>query len=252
MLYVIEDYNRLLKIRIYIQGENQYRLVPVTKRDGSSIRIGNLIFRGTEEQFCIFLRRIKAKDNATDPPSSKGRTYRQMIQTAKDGTDPYIWIWSKFWNKGNKIMSMNEKITIQKEFKISGTDIILEKGDIIEIYHRTLKKDVDKYTLDALIKRKVGSELSKISSPPYYSEIPLDLIAKILEKYNLVLLQEDLLEWSGMLLGSDSQTTITVGDLTTGQKQSYGTVYKPYTNTSLALSWYKMQSGKFEVVCYLA
>lgn len=53
-----------------------------------------IVFRGTEEAFKKFLMRVKAKDTQTEPASVKNRTYQQMIDQAKTGLDPYVYIWS--------------------------------------------------------------------------------------------------------------------------------------------------------------
>ena len=110
----IEEYNRLLKVKLFQQGNNQWRLLPVEKRDGSAIRRKDITFRGNDEKLKLLLRRLKAKDNASDPPSSKNRTYQQMINTAKDKSDPYIWIWMKVWNNykdGKKILNYEKNNT---------------------------------------------------------------------------------------------------------------------------------------------
>ena len=104
-----EERNKLLKVRIYIEGNEQYRLKPVSTKDGQQVNKGEFRFRGTEDDFCLLLKRLKAKDHETDPPSAKNRTYKQMIQTAKNGSDPYIWIWSKFWNARNTIQKVEKK-----------------------------------------------------------------------------------------------------------------------------------------------
>jgi len=139
---IIEEFNRLLKVRLYKQGENQWRLVPVQKRDGTQIRRGEIIFRGDEEKLKLLLRRLKAKDNETDPPSVKNRTYQQMIDGAKDKSDPWIWIELKDWNKyrnNNKITTMENyktlNLEINKPVKIEQKDgaLILERGDKIRI-----------------------------------------------------------------------------------------------------------------------
>lgn len=117
---LIEERNRLIKIRIFKQGSNQWRLLPVEKRDGSSIRRGEITFRGDEEKFRKLLMKLKAKDVETDPPSVKGKTYQQMIDTAKDGSDPYIWVWLNIWNKyrnDNKLtIAERQKRLISSEF----------------------------------------------------------------------------------------------------------------------------------------
>lgn len=53
-----------------------------------------IVFRGSEEGFRSFLRKVKAKDTETTPASVKNRTYQQMIDQAKQKIDPYVFIWS--------------------------------------------------------------------------------------------------------------------------------------------------------------
>lgn len=105
----IEERNKLLLVKIYCQSDNQWRLVPRQKKDGSSIRKGDIIFRGSEEEFKKLLRKLKAKDHATSPASQKNTTYQQMVNTAKDKSDPYIWVELRHWNSyraDNKITTM--------------------------------------------------------------------------------------------------------------------------------------------------
>jgi hypothetical protein len=101
-----EEANQLLRVRIYIEGNNQYRLKPMSTKSGQQVNKGEFRFRGSEDDFALLLRRLKAKDHETDPPSEKNRTYKQMIQSAKDGSDPYIWIWSKHWQSRNTVQSI--------------------------------------------------------------------------------------------------------------------------------------------------
>lgn len=103
-----EERSKLLKVRIYVEGNQQYRLKPVSGKDGNQVNKGEFRFRGSEEDFALLLRRLKAKDHETDPPSAKNRTYKQMIQSARDGSDPYIWIWSKFWSARNTIQKVEK------------------------------------------------------------------------------------------------------------------------------------------------
>lgn len=67
----------------------------------------SLTFRGEDDRFKTFLRRIKAKDSSTFPPSSKQRTYQQMIDDAKNGDDSKpIYIWSNMIPKGDTIHTL--------------------------------------------------------------------------------------------------------------------------------------------------
>ena len=110
-------------------------------------------------------------------------------------------------------------------------------------------------TLLPKIKKKVNKALHTLATNKYFDSIPLNDIKRILERADIILLQEDGTPWSGFLLGDDASASIVVGDKN-DVVSSYGdsiiAVYRPYTNTSLQLSWYRMPSGKFEVGVYLS
>jgi len=82
----------LYKCRITIYKDS-YTL-NCTPLNSNGYKNKSLVFRGSEEGFKKFLMKVKAKDTETLPASSKNRTYQQMIDQAKSGEDPYIYIWS--------------------------------------------------------------------------------------------------------------------------------------------------------------
>ena len=110
-------------------------------------------------------------------------------------------------------------------------------------------------TLPPKIKKKVNKALHSLTTNKHFDSIPLNDIKRILERADLILLQEDGTPWSGFLMGDSASASIVVGDKNDIVK-SYGdsiiAVYRPYTNTRLQLSWYRMPSGKFEVSTYLS
>lgn len=63
----------------------------------------------------------------------------------------------------------------------------------------------------------------------------------------IVVLQEDNTLWSGMLLGSNEQVYFDIADMATENNKKY----IPFKNSMLALSYYKMSSGRYEINCYL-
>ena len=172
---IVEERNRLIKIRIYKQGSSQWRLLPVEKKDGSSIRKGEITFRGDEEAFRKLLMKLKAKDVETDPPSVKGKTYQQMINTAKDGSDPYIWVWLKIWNKYRN----DNRLTIAEgELRLISKTIFLEN---------CLKKFIDFYRKNRY--NGVNSVLTALDDFMQINDINLvwedfeDLVALLENKY---------------------------------------------------------------------
>ena len=90
------------------------------------------------------------------------------------------------------------------------------------------------------IMREVNKYLAELGKEYHYS-IPLIDIFEELDRYNLSAVDEDGEPWQGMLLGADSRTTIEVIDMETGKY--FCTLY---------LSWYKMESGRYEIVSYIS
>ncbi len=109
-------------------------MLPVENKDGSKIRRGEITFRGDEESFRKLLMKLKAKDAETDPPSVKGKTYQQMIDTAKDGSDPYIWVWLTIWNKYRN----DNKLTIAERYSTIGNFINNYLEDFLNFFNKNM------------------------------------------------------------------------------------------------------------------
>lgn len=80
----------------------------------------------------------------------------------------------------------------------------------------------------------------------FYDFIPLDKVSEILAEAGVVLLQEDNTEWSGFLCGRDSRAVFTLGDIAT--KDDRG-MYQPIKDC-LYFSWYKHETGRYEINMY--
>ena len=122
---------------------------------------------------------------------------------------------------------------------------------------------MDKYLYDSKnkklyikpnVRKKINTAIRKLTTPKsrtvYFKAIPLQDIFDILEKNGVVALQQDNTEWDGFLTGATGTITIALAPSSSKMKGNY-TTYEPYVNTSLALQWYKMQTGKYEVTCYI-
>lgn len=96
--------------------------------------------------------------------------------------------------------------------------------------------------LSNFIRNKINDAFSSKNFGIYFGKIPFDKIDDILKKYDLMLVQEDGTPWEGIISGESGKTTIDVARI------SDNVIMK---NTSLFLSWYKMDSGKFELIIYL-
>lgn len=88
----------------------------------------------------------------------------------------------------------------------------------------------------------------------YSDAIPLGDINELLKTHGYILLQEDGTEWSGFLSGDQGRTTIAVGrkDPLPGDMWPEPPFYPEVENTVLVLTWYKMPSGRYEVVAHLS
>lgn len=104
--------------------------------------------------------------------------------------------------------------------------------------------------LDSATKRKVGKEVSAMSSGnKYYDAIPLKDMFDILDKYGIVALQEDNTPWSGMLTGRDGEATLPLAPKDSKNDKGF---YTPYSNVGVHFSWYKMESGRYEFIAYVS
>ena len=96
--------------------------------------------------------------------------------------------------------------------------------------------------LPASDRKKGQKALLEFLKPTYFDGIPMEEIMKVLkDSADIEVVQEDGSRWSGMLLGDSAADSFDLG------KDG-----KLINNTSLFLSWYKMPSGKMEVIGYLS
>ena len=102
------------------------------------------------------------------------------------------------------------------------------------------------------LRNKVNKDINKILKPTYFSSIPLDKIQNALDKHGLVLLQEDQTEWGGFLLGGSKETQIVTFHLGWKETKDDDGRYQVVPNMSLNLSYFKMPSGKYEVIAYVS
>lgn len=106
--------------------------------------------------------------------------------------------------------------------------------------------------LDVASKKKVNRTIQEITKQNYFDQIPLDLIFDGLKKHGLVVLQEDQTLWDGFLLGRDEHVIFEIAYQSSEYEGNNGIpTYVPITNAGLSLSWYKMESGRYEIVAYV-
>jgi hypothetical protein len=135
---------------------------------------------------------------------------------------------------------------------------LIDKAGIKEGYTiRSLTSEVPRDYIsptkaNASIRSRINKDLHKLLKPTYFKLIPLDKIFNVLDKHGIVVLQEDQTEWSGFLTGG-IKSTVQVHFLL-GWKDSMDEDkrYQVIPNMALNLSYFKMPSGKFEVISYVS
>jgi len=101
-------------------------------------------------------------------------------------------------------------------------------------------------------KRAVTAGLVELTTPGhrtrYFRAIPLKQIQQVLGLHGLKALQEDQTEFSGFFCGATGDAFL---DLGYGDPDEDGR-YEIVKNACLALQWYKMESGRYEITTYLS
>jgi len=109
-----------------------------------------------------------------------------------------------------------------------------------------------KLKLSSNIRKRLNNDLYDLTTPNnqtrYFDKIPLQDIFNILKKYKIVALQEDNTEWDGFLVGSKAEVTFPIAPVQTRNPLK---MYTPFDNAMLRMSWYKMGSGRYEIVAYV-
>ena len=87
----------------------------------------------------------------------------------------------------------------------------------------------------------------------YRDKIPLGDIFAALRKAGLVAIQEDGRAWTGMLCGREGKAMIEVATVMSARTTpEHDLTFQPADNVALNLSWYKMETGRYETNAYLA
>ena len=92
-------------------------------------------------------------------------------------------------------------------------------------------------------KKQVNKKLYSLYSGRYFEAIPLDQIFGILKDVDYTPLQEDGRPWDGLLCGTEGQVYFDLG---------HSENLKLDKSALLAMSWYKMPSGRYEIISYVS
>ena len=116
----------------------------------------------------------------------------------------------------------------------------------------SLKSDVRFKKLRSDVRKKISEDLFKLTNNVYHVGFPIKDINSIFLRRGYVLLQEDWTEFSGFFTGSRGRATIEFGSAESGREENGVTFYTPVENSALILTWYKIESGRYEIVAYLS
>ena len=106
------EYRYLIPVRCYYnEGMNCF----VFKFNGKTLSVKNV----EDSELVRVFRLSKMKDEETEPRSARGKTYTEMVQSIKDGTDRINYIWSNY--EQLFIQEMNALVTASQEKKDAGT-----------------------------------------------------------------------------------------------------------------------------------
>lgn len=109
-----------------------------------------------------------------------------------------------------------------------------------------------KVSLASGVKGKINREFGKLLKPIYFTSIPLGDLMDICEKYGVIVIMEDYRRWSGLLVGREGTVYFDLADKKSETEYKGDIVYTSiFKNARLALQWYKMPSGKYEITSYV-
>lgn len=88
------------------------------------------------------------------------------------------------------------------------------------------------------VRNKINKEFSR-TVLQYEDEIPMDKIMTACEKFGGLVVDEAGESWSGIFCGRNGNANIEVK-------------FDDYTPMYIVLNWYKMPSGRYEIVVYIS
>ncbi len=101
-----------------------------------------------------------------------------------------------------------------------------------------------KNSLSQKTRNAINRDVRSLLAPTYFDAIPLEEIFNTVKAHGFVPLQEDGEEWEGFLCGGSKETVQVYFDL--------GNENGLIDNAALALSYFKMGSGRWEVISYIS
>ena len=89
-------------------------------------------------------------------------------------------------------------------------------------------------------RKAINREIGVLLKPIYFDQIPLDDLMDVIKKHGFLVVDEAGDPWQGFLCGREGNAVFDIISID-GKKAKY----------CLILQWYKMPSGKYEIVSYV-
>ena len=104
-----------------------------------------------------------------------------------------------------------------------------------------------------LVISKINKSLKKYIDVNYYKEIPVGLVQKALEDNGFTLVDDDGTKFNAFFCGEQGNAKLNYALITSFDQAMYkgvGAFKNVVGNSSVIISWFKMESGKYEINVY--
>lgn len=111
-----------------------------------------------------------------------------------------------------------------------------------------------KMLINSSVRKTAQVVLQNVVKRTYFKHIPINDIDIALQDMEIVMVQEDNTEWTGMFCGDQGECFIRLAPMNFNINKDGVLFYTPYENTGLRLTWYRCESRKdrkFEVIAYI-
>jgi len=128
---------------------------------------------------------------------------------------------------------------------------VISEAQVRNLTMSVPKDFIAKQKFNSSIRNRINKDINKILKPTYFKAIPLKAIMDAMEKHGVTLLDDDYTEWSGFFTGGVKDTQVVHFLLGwTDTKDDRG-MHRVIPNAAFTMSYFKMPSGKYEVIGYV-
>lgn len=150
----------------------------------------------------------------------------------------------------NKSVAMKKAKTIHSKLGKKGFSSI-EEAQVRNLTMSVPKDFMAKQRFNASIRNRINKDIHKILKPTYFKAIPLKAIMDSMGKHGVTLLDDDYTEWSGFFTGGVKDTQMVHFLLGWKDTRDEKGMHRVIPNAAFTMSYFKMPSGKYEVIGYV-